>query len=71
MRRTEYSIVGKYDPAALCPKCGHDDVGSYYDLGCRASGCRDHPERIDRHCRRCHYEWSESPVAAVRTTDDG
>lgn len=61
MRRTSYEIVGGFDSHATCPKCGHDDVGALYQGGCGMSGCVHHPERIDRACRRCRFEWSEAP----------
>ncbi len=62
MRRTTFTIEGPFNPDARCAKCGHDDISAHYDEGCSATGCPRHPERIDRHCRRCHFEWSEAPL---------
>ena len=56
--------LAPFDAHATCPKCGHDDVGSTYQSPCRDAGCRmeKHRERIDRNCRRCRFEWPESPL---------
>ena len=69
MRRTTFVIVGPFNPDARCAKCGHDGIGVLYDEGCGVTSCPNHPERIDRHCRRCHFEWSEAPLASpMRST---
>jgi hypothetical protein len=60
--------VNPYNPQAQCPKCRHDDVGTrFHDgswkgcpWGCPASASLK--EHIERHCRRCHYEWAELPA---------
>ena len=58
--------LGRYNPDAICPKCGHDEVGTFHhdssspmdkfwpDLEDR--------EYLSRTCRRCHYEWAECPT---------
>ena len=66
------SDLRPFDPAGNCPKCGHDDISTRY---ISASG-REHgllprcgyrlagsPEHMDRHCRRCSYEWAEVPLS--------
>ncbi len=55
-----------------CPKCCgtdiHDhwmeagDAGGYGSPGFKDSDIRDQ-ERIDRHCRNCHYKWAERPAS--------
>jgi ribosomal protein S27AE len=57
-----------YDPERACPKCGGVDLSEEWFPAGRGSVLerwdtyRDKPERIKRHCRRCHYEWDEAPL---------
>ena len=53
-----------YSPNAPCPKCGHNEVGTFY---CNDPGYGDicwvkevEKEHLHRNCRRCFYEWFES-----------
>ena len=57
-----------YDAAAICPKCGHDDISTQY----RSSGnswlcgteCFCDYAHIHRYCRRCGADWLEAPLDA-------
>ena len=61
-----------YDPAAKCPKCGSDDIGTSYvgrsddehAIWRNASPCglrgSETPEHLDRRCRRCRFGWPEA-----------
>jgi hypothetical protein len=69
-----------YNANATCPKCGNDDVNSQYhdgmlcglyNSGCSANNYDKGKEHVSRHCKRCHYEWAESPVAATTLDDIG
>ena len=73
------TIFKPYDPAALCPKCRHDDIGTGYyksafDL-CYTSrekmglGIGEDRNFLVRTCRRCHYEWPEGTVEG-KTKED-
>jgi hypothetical protein len=59
-----------FDPEAICPKCGGDDIGVQY---CGQGGkvyCTlpwHKPALIHRYCQRCHYDWSEVPLDAEET----
>lgn len=61
----------RFDPDRVCPKCGHDDVGTLYLTSTAAFACRalrhQHLDRehLHRTCQRCRYEWVERPL-----TDD-
>jgi predicted nucleic-acid-binding Zn-ribbon protein len=59
--------VNPYDPDATCPKCGCQQVNTYY--------CTDYTpwyrerrnrcpggEHLHRACSRCRYEWFEAPL---------
>lgn len=62
-----------YDADACCPKCWHDEVGTFYRGDSHDYGCREHrrgsfstdecevchDEHFHRTCRRCHFEWRE------------
>ena len=69
-----------YDPDVICPKCGCEDIGTYYEKAgkhgegfCTGSGmaCEGAPEFIARTCRRCHFGWRESPLKAGVLGDSG
>jgi transcription elongation factor Elf1 len=57
-----------YNPTATCPKCGHDDVRTFYVAehkawstpGCGLLSLDKYQEHLDRCCQRCHYEWAEA-----------
>ena len=55
-----------YNPEGMCPKCGGDDVSTLYapSYQCHHPGCTtcSKPERIERSCRRCRYQWNEKPM---------
>ena len=60
-----------FDPAATCPKCGYDEIGTSlhdpHQPGCRCEGadrCREH---LGRFCRRCHWQWAERVIGKERT----
>lgn len=49
-----------FDPAAVCKKCGSEDVSAIY----REGWAYNRPgssegEWIERACRRCQYRWPE------------
>ena len=51
----------KYNPDAKCPKCGDDDISTYYEgryerFTYKVRGL------LARQCRRCHYTWDEEPL---------
>lgn len=54
-----------FDAAAICAKCGGDDINTYYCKGsvwaweCAAERRGQH---LHRDCRRCHYGWLEAVV---------
>jgi len=50
-----------FDERAVCEKCGSADVSIRYRHGCGWRNCKAHPERIERHCRRCGHNWDEAP----------
>lgn len=57
-----------FDPKAKCPKCGHDELNTFY------RNTRDNqwngtwsasplaPEWMQRVCKRCRYVWNELPL---------
>jgi len=52
-----------YDPNAKCPKCGHDEVRTYYcKTGQPLDSCwlKIEHEHLHRACQRCHYKWLEA-----------
>ena len=61
-----------YDAAAICPKCGYDDIA----VSWRRNGHRcwektcwfDSGEHIHRSCRRCGADWLEAPRDATTET---
>ncbi len=65
-RACKRNTLPAYDPAARCPKCGHDSVTTNH----RAAGCSDpdcwtcDQEHLFRICQRCHYGWPEAVVTA-------
>ena len=62
----------KYDPDGKCAKCGggdvkseHYDADSDYVMGmvrCFNPEAKRNPERINRKCENCGYEWGEAPL---------
>lgn len=64
-----------FNPAAICPKCGHGDVSTRYEESyCTSTWsttnrcpARGEGEHIDRQCRRCQYRWAEAPLDRVAT----
>lgn len=59
----------RYDPEAVCVKCGSKDLSAcFHEDGSR--DCWDercqylHVDHIERHCRKCHFEWYERPLDA-------
>lgn len=58
-----------YDPAATCRKCGGDDIWTCFAKGCGGL-CDQHPDVMQRACRRCSYQWDEAPLDA-RTRAEG
>ena len=69
-----------FDPAAICAKCGSDQITARYCTeSFYFSGNHPRHERhpaIHRHCQRCHYEWLEMPldlspvIEAKKVVDD-
>lgn len=64
-------MLPPYDPEAICPKCGHEEVTvayvashtSYSSPRCGGTHLtHKYTEHLDRHCQRCHYEWAESVI---------
>jgi hypothetical protein len=68
------SELKPFDPEKTCPKCGHDDVRTFYERdACSAShGCgvdwHNPQEHLDRVCQRCRHTWAEACLAAATTT---
>ncbi len=58
----------KYNPKAICVKCGGKDICSFYEGGC---GMACHPEHIKRACRNCGYEWEEKPLNKKQPPEKG
>lgn len=60
-----------FDPNAVCPKCGHEDVGTaHYEAGRGPSMAASYvfePERLHRTCRRCHFDWPEAVLTPEAT----
>lgn len=61
-------MMKPYNPDAVCPKCGNEDVyvahvrkghGERCDWQVGAPQERDYMRRT---CKRCHYEWFERPL---------
>ena len=54
----------KFDPEAVCPKCGSDDIGTHYcyegKVYCKPPWHK--AALLHRCCKRCHYEWNEAPL---------
>ena len=54
-----------FDATRGCPKCGCLDVHAQWmgaaDYRSPWEGAEE-SEHIQRHCRRCHYQWNESPI---------
>lgn len=69
-------VLPPYEPQAVCPACGHDNVSSVLHpsplLALYATGypCRgfvqDNPPRLGPHqcrkCQNCNYAWMEQPL---------
>ena len=57
-----------FDPDAICPKCGSVNLMSThctygwmkFGKGPSHKDVKSGQEHIDRHCKRCHYEWVEA-----------
>lgn len=58
--------MAPFNPDATCPKCGHDKVGTLHQEPLHQScdpSCRDNlPERLQRRCERCRYDWNEAVI---------
>lgn len=52
------ALLAPFEPAATCPKCGHDDVTTGYRSGAHYP-CYEWGEHLDRICRRCHHSWPQ------------
>ena len=54
--------MDKYNPEALCPKCGDSNIISEY----RSVDADElWEETIRRKCNRCGYEWAEEPIVKI------
>jgi ribosomal protein L40E len=60
--------MNKYNPKAICIKCGHKEIGTHYEPGCGES-C--HPAVMKRNCRRCGYKWEERPLSLEQKPGGG
>lgn len=53
-----------YNAAAACPKCGGGDIATTWGGANYYYWARKYlDEHMRRMCRRCRYEWLESPLA--------
>lgn len=66
MAVSDVGDLAPYDPAVTCPKCGHDDVSTFYQPGPHYP-CVRYGEHLDRTCRRCQFGW---PQAVIERDDD-
>lgn len=56
-----------YQADTICPKCGHDKVGTQYQPpfhdSCFDTQCPEkEPERLERRCERCRFAWPQATV---------
>lgn len=74
--------VKPYDATSVCPKCGHDKVGTryegpieqdpcWYDRKYKPVGKWPEAEYQHRTCERCRYEWPQSIASAIRSGETG
>jgi NMD protein affecting ribosome stability and mRNA decay len=58
--------MNKFNPDAICPKCGHDKIASTWkscdDVYVIDKWVTMMPERITRRCERCSFAWDELPI---------
>ena len=57
------TVSGFFHSNNWCIKCGGKDISASYRKAGTSSGYphfqREEHDVIDRHCRRCSYEWAE------------
>ncbi len=56
-----------FDPDGSCDKCGASDAMVFYR---HQDIFYDLPERMERTCRRCRFEWSEAPLDTDAATEE-
>ena len=58
----------RFNADAICPKCGHDQVGVFWCAGgCYTFRQQDEcckTEHLHRTCQRCRYTWCEACLAS-------
>lgn len=72
-------ILGPFEPAQICPKCGHERVLTEYrpntsHFGCYAGerlGTGRAGEHLERSCARCHAKWEQRCVDLPELVDLG
>jgi hypothetical protein len=60
-------LVGPFNAAATCPKCGHNKVNTWHCDGADTDIRSCWPverEHLHRCCERCKFEWLESVIVA-------
>lgn len=61
-----------FDPAAKCPKCGHDETSDAYHKNgykCPFGSVVDvgrEEEHIHRTCKRCGFDWPEAVLERTK-----
>jgi len=64
-----------FNATGKCPKCGSGDVSTtHFAAGQRSwlngrAYVDEYRERMERHCQRCHYHWSERPLHADKQSE--